>query len=77
MITATASAIEGPILSDLSGCLGESGMQFFYLFLGKLHYTILNYTSDYTLHLKLFKCTLYTLNYHTLHLGVTFTVKLD
>ena len=27
MITATASAIEGPILSVLSGCLGESGMQ--------------------------------------------------
>ena len=27
MITATASAIEGPILSDLSGCLGESGVQ--------------------------------------------------
>ena len=27
MITATVSAIEGPILSDLSGCLGESGMQ--------------------------------------------------
>ena len=27
MITATASAIEGPILSVLSGSLGESGMQ--------------------------------------------------
>ena len=27
MITATASAIEGPILSGLSGCLGESGAQ--------------------------------------------------
>ena len=27
MITATASAIEGPILSALSRCLGESGMQ--------------------------------------------------
>ena len=27
MIIATASAIEGPILSVLSGCLGESGMQ--------------------------------------------------
>ena len=27
MITATASAIEDPILSVLSGCLGESGMQ--------------------------------------------------
>ena len=27
MITVTASAIEGPILSVLSGCLGESGMQ--------------------------------------------------
>ena len=27
IIIATASAIEGPILSVLSGCLGESGMQ--------------------------------------------------
>ena len=27
MITATASAIEGPVLFDLSGCLGESGEQ--------------------------------------------------
>ena len=27
MITATASAIKGPILSDLSGCLGKSGVQ--------------------------------------------------
>ena len=27
MITAIASAIEGPILFDLSGCLGESGVQ--------------------------------------------------
>ena len=27
MITATASAIEGPVLSVLSECLGESGMQ--------------------------------------------------
>ena len=27
MITATASAIKGPILSALSECLGESGMQ--------------------------------------------------
>ena len=27
MITATVSAIEGPMLFALSGCLGESGMQ--------------------------------------------------
>ena len=27
MITAIVSAIEGPILSAVSGCLGESGMQ--------------------------------------------------
>ena len=27
MITAIVSAIEGPILSVISGCLGESGMQ--------------------------------------------------
>ena len=27
MITAIVSAIEGPILSIISGCLGESGMQ--------------------------------------------------
>ena len=27
MITAIVSAIEGPILSGISGCLGESGMQ--------------------------------------------------
>ena len=27
MITAIVSAIEGPILSVVSGCLGESGMQ--------------------------------------------------
>ena len=47
---------------------------------GKLHFTILNYTPDYTLHPKLFECTLSTLNYHTyytLHSDVSFTVKLD
>ena len=27
MITAIVSVIEGPILSIISGCLGESGMQ--------------------------------------------------
>ena len=44
---------------------------------GKLHFTILNYASDYTLHPKLFERTLCTLNYHTyytLQPGVTFTV---
>jgi len=47
---------------------------------GKLHFTTLNCTLDYTLHPTLFECTLCTLyyhNYHTLHPYVTFTVKLD
>ena len=47
---------------------------------GKLHFTILNYTLDYTLHPILFECILCILNYHnyhTLHPYVTFTVKLD
>ena len=34
---------------------------------GKLHFTILNYTLDYTLHHKLSDYTLCTLNYHTYH----------
>ena len=34
---------------------------------GKLHFTTLNYTLDYTLHPKLSDCTLCTLNYHTYH----------
>ena len=44
---------------------------------GKLHFTILNYALDYTLHPKLSDCTLCTLNYHTyhtLHPGVIFVV---
>jgi len=32
-------------------------------FLGELHFTTLNYTLDYILHLKFFECTFYTLNY--------------
>ena len=46
----------------------------------KLHFTTLNYTSDYTLHSKLFECTFYILNYdhfYTLHHDDSFTVKLD
>ena len=35
------------------------------------------YTRYYTMHLKLFECTLCTLNYHTLYPGVTFIIKLD
>ena len=49
-------------------------------FKGKLHFTTLNYTPDYTLHHKLFKCTISTLNYYayyTLHPDVSFSVKLD
>ena len=47
---------------------------------GKLHFTTLNYTPDYTLHPKLFECTLCTLNYYicyTLHPDVNFIVMLD
>ena len=47
---------------------------------GKLYFTTLNYTPDYTLHLKLLECTLCILNYHTyytLYPDVSFTVKLD
>ena len=49
-------------------------------YLGKLHFTTLNYTPKYTLHPKLFGCTVCTLNYdpcYTLHPSVSFTVKLD
>ena len=45
----------------------------------KLHFTILNYTLDYTLHPKLFECTFYTLNfniYYILHPKITFTIIL-
>ena len=48
--------------------------------MGKLHFTTLNYTPDYTLHPKLFECTLCTLNYYTndtLHPDISFTVMLD
>ena len=51
-----------------------------YLNFRKLHFTILNYTLDYTLHLKLFECTVYTLNYdtcYTLYPDVSFTIILD
>ena len=34
---------------------------------GKLHFTTLNYALDYTLHPKLYDCTLCTLNYYTYH----------
>ena len=46
----------------------------------KLYFTTLNYTSDYTLHPKLFEFTLYILNYdpcYTLHPNVNFIIKLD
>ena len=43
----------------------------------KLHFTTLNYAPDYTLHHKLFKCILYTINYHTLHPSVTLAVTFD
>ena len=33
----------------------------------KLYHTTLNYALDYTLHHKLFDCTLCTINYHTYH----------
>ena len=33
------------------------------IYLEKLHFTILNYTSDYTLHPKLFECMFCTINY--------------
>ena len=51
-----------------------------YFNLEKLHFTILNYAPDYTLHSKLFEHTVCTLNYHTyniLHLGVTFAIMFN
>ena len=45
-----------------------------------LHFTILNYTLDYTLYYKLFECTFCTLSYgscYTLHHNVKFAVNLD
>ena len=46
----------------------------------KIHFSTLNYTSCYTLHLKLFECMFCTLNYdpyYTLHLDVKFAINLD
>ena len=46
-------------------------------FLGKFHFTTLNYALDYTLHHKLSDCILCPLNYHTYHTshpGVIFVV---
>ena len=46
----------------------------------QLHFTTLNYTLDYTLHLNLFECMFCTLNYdscYTLHHAVKFAINLD
>ena len=46
----------------------------------QLYFTTLNYTLDYTLHLKLFECMFCTLNYdscYTLHHAVKFAINLD
>ena len=46
----------------------------------ELHFIALNYTSDYTLHHKLFKCTFCILNYnpcYTLLPDVKFVINLD
>ena len=48
--------------------------------MGKLHFIILNYILNYTLHYKLFEWTFYTLNYdpcYTLHPNIKFFVTLD
>ena len=48
--------------------------------MGELHFTILNYTLNYTFHHKLFKRTFCTLNYnicYTLHPDIKFAVNLD
>ena len=48
--------------------------------LEKLHFTILNYTTYYILHSKIFKYTFCTSNYelcYTSHLDVKFSVNLD
>ena len=47
---------------------------------GKLHFITLNYTLNYTLHPKFFKCMFCTLNYdscYTLHPDIKFVVNLD
>ena len=44
------------------------------------NYITLNYSSNYSLHHKLFGCIVCTLNYnsrYTLHSVVSFTIKLD
>ena len=46
----------------------------------KLHFTILNYTSNYILHSKQFKCKFCTLNNdpcYTLHPDIKFVVNLN
>ena len=48
--------------------------------LEELHFITLNYTSYYTLYLKLFKRTYCTINYdpcYTLHTDVKFAINLD
>ena len=50
------------------------------IILGKLHFITLNYTLDYTIRPKLFKCMFCTLNYdpsYTLHPDVKFAVNLN
>ena len=50
------------------------------IILEKLHFITLNYTLDYTIRPKLFKCTFCTLNYdpsYTLHPDVKFAVNLN
>ena len=49
-------------------------------FKGKLHFTTLNYTPDYTLHHKLFEWTFCSLNYdicYTSHPNIKFRVTMD
>jgi len=50
------------------------------LILGKLHFTTLNYTFNYTLYHKPFECMFCTIKYdhcYTLHLNIKFAVNLD
>ena len=52
----------------------------FILLLEKLYFTIINYTSNYILHHKFLKCTIYTLNYiscYTLHFAINYAIILD
>ena len=51
-----------------------------HILLRKLYFTTLNYTLNYTLHLKFFECMFCTLNYnfcYTLHSDIKFVVNLD